>query len=201
MSYKLDIELSPKLEQYREKIEATIKPYIQIKAEISDELTWWQSKFGGLPYLPKGVEYPQNPYGDYLYLLAQINFAEVPPLEGFPEKGILQFYIADDDLYGLDFDDPTQQSGFRIFYFEHVDLQVENLITNFDFLPESPDYFPLNGCFSLKFASKFLPISVADYKFPMLVGQELYNLLEEDDYIFDEYTDKFPGGSHKIGGY
>ncbi|MGK7873632.1 MAG: DUF1963 domain-containing protein, partial [Xenococcaceae cyanobacterium] len=42
---------------------------------------------------------------------------------------------------------------------------------------------------------------VADYKFPMLVGQELYNLLEEDDYIFDEYTDKFPGGSHKIGGY
>ena len=57
MDYKLDVELSPELELYRDKIEATIKPYVEVQLTDNDKPTWWQSKFGGLPYLPKGFEY------------------------------------------------------------------------------------------------------------------------------------------------
>nr|WP_243103827.1 YwqG family protein [Clostridium sp. JN-1] len=50
-----------------------------------------------------GMEYPKASNGEYLRLLAQINFEEVPHLEPFPQKGILQFFILADDVYGLDF--------------------------------------------------------------------------------------------------
>jgi uncharacterized protein YwqG len=52
-----------------------VKPFIKISPEPESELNWWQSKFCGLPYLPKSVEYPLNPDGEPLFLLAQINFA------------------------------------------------------------------------------------------------------------------------------
>jgi uncharacterized protein YwqG len=64
--------------------------------------------------------YPLDSNGNPLALLAQFNFAEIPSLPNFPDKGILQFYIAADDLYGMNFDDQQQQSGFRVLYFDQV---------------------------------------------------------------------------------
>ena len=166
MNYKLDLELSEKLEPYRSAIEATIEPYIKIKSTDCDTPTWWQSKFGGLPYLPKGFEYPKSSDGEYLYLLAQINFTEVPHLEGFPDRGILQFYVAaDEDFYGLDFDNPTKQDKFRIVYFPDVSLQEDNLIVDFSFLPpiKKDDWLmPFEGCCALSFELALGVISLND---------------------------------------
>ncbi|KAA6383154.1 MAG: hypothetical protein EZS28_021321, partial [Streblomastix strix] len=66
----------------------------------------YDSKFTGTPYLPPGFEYPKGETsGNPLFFLAQINFGEFPHLDGFPQKGILQFYInANNDLFGCDFD-------------------------------------------------------------------------------------------------
>lgn len=206
MKYKLEFPLSPELEKYRDRIEATIKPYIEIKTQNHDSVNWWQSKFGGLPYLPKGCEYPKTPGGKYLFFLAQINFDEVPPLDGFPDRGILQFYIGDDDLYGLDFgneadlDNSTVENGFKIIYFSQPDLQVENIITNYDFLPEPIEYFPLNGCCSLQFTKKYAPISTSDFQFSELLGEEFKDLFTNPK-IDDEYLQISPYAGHKIGGY
>jgi len=41
MAYQL--ELSPALEQYWDKLESSIKPYIVIRAEKNDHLVLWQS--------------------------------------------------------------------------------------------------------------------------------------------------------------
>ena len=84
--------------------------------------SWQQSKFGGFSYLPKEFSYPKSEAGHSLYLLAQINFAEVPNLSPLPTEGILQFYVGADTLYGLDFDDRTKQSKFRVIYFPQADL-------------------------------------------------------------------------------
>ena len=199
MNYKLDVELSPELAVYRDKIEATIQPYIEIKLTDNDKPTWWQSKFGGLPYLPKDFEYPKSPNGEYLYLLAQINFAEVPPLESFPNKGILQFYLAaDEDGYGLDFDNPTEQDKFRIIYFADGDLTEDNLVTNFDFLPPINDKWlmPFAGCCQVTFSLEYSPISPGDYQF------NLFPLFEKEyQEIAEEYYDKFATEKHKLGGY
>jgi uncharacterized protein YwqG len=205
MDYKLEVPLSPELEKYRDRIEATIKPYIEIQIQNNDSVNWWQSKFGGLPYLPKGFEYPKTADGKYLFLLAQINFSEVPSLDGFPDRGILQFYIADHDLYGLDFgnyanvDNPAVEQKFKIIYFPQPDLQVENMITNYDFLPP-PEYFPVNGCCGLQFTKKYAPISPNDYQFTELLGSEIHELFMNHE-IWDEYLEISQPVGHKIGGY
>ncbi|MEG4108910.1 DUF1963 domain-containing protein [Microcoleus sp. S13_C5] len=204
MNYKLEFPLSPELENYRDRIEATIKPYIEIQTN-NEDVNWWQSKFGGLPYLPKGFEYPKTPDGKYLFLLAQLNFDEIPPLDGFPDRGILQFYIADDDVYGLDFDNYANvdnsavEPKFKIIYFPQPDLQVENIITNYDFLPE-PQYFPVQGCYGLQFTKKYAPISTSDYQFTEILGSEIEELFMNSE-IEDEYLEISQSVGHKIGGY
>src|SRR6476469_1238315 len=205
MDYKLEVPLSPELEKYRDIIEATIKPYIEIQTQNNDDVNWWESKFGGFPYLPKGFEYPKTCDGKYLFLLAQLNFDEIPPLDGFPDRGILQFYIADDDLYGLDFgnyanvDNPAVEQKFKIIYFPQPDFQVENMITNYDFLPK-PEAFPVDGCCSLQFTKKYAPISTSDYQFTELLGSEIDELFMNPE-IEDEYLEISPSFDHKIGGY
>ncbi|MEG4519849.1 MULTISPECIES: YwqG family protein [unclassified Microcoleus] len=205
MNYKLECPLSPELEKYRDRIEATIKPYIEIQTQNNDDVNWWQSKFGGLPYLPKGFEYPKTSDGKYLFLLAQLNFDEIPPLDGFPDRGIWQFYIADDDLYGLDLgtsadvDNPTAEDRFKIIYFPQPDFQVENIITNYDFLPELEN-FPVHGCCSLQFTKKYAPISTNDYQFMELLGEEINELFMNHE-IEDEYREISNSFGHKIGGY
>ncbi|MEG4074110.1 DUF1963 domain-containing protein [Microcoleus sp. Pol14C2] len=205
MNYKLEFPLSPELEKYRDRIEATIKPYIEIKIQNNDQVNWWQSKFGGFPYLPKGFEYPKTGDGKYLFLLAQLNFDEIPPLDGFPDRGILQFYIADDDLYGLNLDNSsnadnhTIEDQFKIIYFPHPDFKVENIITNYDFLPE-PEIFPVQGSCGLQFTKKYAPISTIDYQFTELLGEEINELFMNHE-IEDKYREISHSLGHKIGGY
>lgn len=201
MSKKLDVVLSPELEKYRLKIEATIQPYVEIAIENDNQPSWWQSKFGSLPYLPKGYNYPKTPNDEYLYLLAQINFAEVPLLSGFPNKGILQFYIANDDLYGCDFNNQTLQTGFKVLYFPEPDLNIDNIITDFDFLGDGSLYLPIHGCCSLKFTKKYAPITNNDYKLIKHLGKDFDNLLLYDNKINEEYSNLSAAVGHKIGGY
>ncbi|NES81899.1 MAG: DUF1963 domain-containing protein [Moorea sp. SIO2B7] len=202
MEDKLDLKLSRDLKKYRKQIEATIKPYLEIKPTPHDKTTWWQSKFGGFPYLPKGFDYPKTADGEeYLFLLAQINFSELPTLKSFPKKGILQFYICDDDDYGCDYDNITEQDGFRILYFPEPDLNVKNLTTNFDFLPE-PEELPFYRSFSLTFKRKTAPITASDYNFEKIFEQEIANQNGTSYYRFKgKYKDELPSIGHKIGGY
>lgn len=199
MNYKLEVPLSSELEKYCDRIAATIKPYIEIKIENNDHVSWWQSKFGGLPYLPKGFEYPKSPNGDYLFLLAQINFTEVTHIEGFPAEGILQFYIPDDDLLGSS-PAPNVEYIFQVLYFDKPDLNVKNIITNYDFLPET-EFFPVAGFCSLHFTKKYEPISRSDYRFKKLLGQEFEDLYIKNDRIRNEYKQISSESGHKIGGY
>lgn len=211
-----NLELPLALEPFRDKLEATVKPYIEIQTRLTRKASLWKSKFAGFPYLPKNFDYPKTSEGDYLYLLAQINFEDTPYLEGFPQKGILQFYLAKTDLYayGLDFDNPTSQRGFRILFFPEPDLEEENLLTDFDFLPSlwNRDYnipFYLyssytphrNDCFALSFSLKSAPISSSDYQFDKLIGSEIESVLSENEFaLWDEYHENFEQG-HRLGGY
>ena len=151
-----------------------------------------------MPYLPKGFEYPKTPDGKYLFLLAQINFSEVPPLDGFPDRGILQFYIGDDSLYGFGSEQLPECS--QVLYFHEPDLSLENPIINYDFLPE-PEYFPVYGCYGLQFTKKYRPISIADYQCSQLLGEDCYELLTNNYRIEEQYLQISRPFGHKISGY
>lgn len=167
----------------------------------------WESKIGGMPYMPKGFDYPYEEAGSTvvtegqapavaesvaagpfagldggtttvpsaatgeaveqveerkllpLRFLAQVNFSEMPPLDGFPTKGILQFYIAGENAHGLNFENPEEQKGFRVIYHEEV---VEDETALLSVLPtegvEYPDGFPVDGELRLNFEKSSMPM-------------------------------------------
>ena len=137
--------------------------------------TAYQSKIGGTPYLPKNAEYPYHAEKKHpLTLVAQINFAEVPPLPSFPERGILQVFVDGLD-YGLgyDFENLSEQTGWRIMYYPEL-LPESELQTDFSaYQATDSECLPFSGEFPLIFQAAS----------------------EEEE---DEDFNKFQG--HKIGG-
>jgi uncharacterized protein YwqG len=197
----LDVNLPLELEEYRSQIESTIKPYIKIVAKPENNMTPWQSKFGGTPYLPKNAEHPRGLNNQPLFLLAQINFTEAPRLEPFPQHGILQFYIADDDLYGLQFEDMTNQENFRIVYFSEVLEEAGKLVTDFSFLPSST-FIPISKQCSLTFELNQQPISAYDYQFEDIIFNGSFPEPRENLYsTLGSYEKIFRADGHKLGGY
>jgi len=61
----------------------------------------FKSKFGGTPYWPKDMKYPVY-NGKPMYMLAQVNFSEMPRLAGYPTSGILQFFALNMDYFDND---------------------------------------------------------------------------------------------------
>lgn len=60
MNSILNKKLPDELVEYQANIQATIQPFVEIKAKAESSLLLWQSKFGGFPYLPRGVPYPKD---------------------------------------------------------------------------------------------------------------------------------------------
>jgi uncharacterized protein YwqG len=71
------------------------------------------SHIGGRVVWPASKPWPAGRDGQPLQFLAQLDFATLPPIPDFPQKGVLQFFIGSDDLYGADFDNPLSGS-FRV---------------------------------------------------------------------------------------
>ena len=126
------MEFPKELEKFREKLESTYKPCNEIKF-VPCETKPWESKIGGCPYLEKAEDYPKDENGNPMFFMAQINLEEMPPLEDFPTKGILQFYVVDDDIYGLE--DPC-----KVIYIEEYSKDESRLLKENPF--ESANEYP-----------------------------------------------------------
>lgn len=74
------------------------------------------SKVGGLPYWDPALPYPTDSQGNKMTLLAQLNFAQLGTEDPLPRAGMLQFFIGQDDGFGIDFDQPDRQKNFRVVY-------------------------------------------------------------------------------------
>ena len=61
---------------YREAFEKSALPFATAEGKVG-KTSVYDSKLLGVPYMPKGFEYPRDPDGRPLKLLAQINFAEI----------------------------------------------------------------------------------------------------------------------------
>ena len=77
----------PIKKQIIEALADTRRPCVRITPEDDKVSGPTDSKFGGDFYLSAGAAAPEMEF------LAQINFSQVPRLEGFPEKGLLQFFL------------------------------------------------------------------------------------------------------------
>ena len=200
----MQIKLPHALESFREQLIQTRKPFIRATSQASRKTKPWESKVGGIPYLPKNQPWPSSSDGNDLFFLAQIKFAETPPLAPFPTKGILQFFIHDDDLYGMDFDDGENPDTFRVLFHPEV-VENETLLQtklpgtswDEDLLPHHPD-----ECYPLIFGLGEEVVPISDFQFYQHFGSEFFRQFGEKEWdVMGEFEKSVRSQGHKIGGY
>lgn len=204
------IEVPEELSEVGEEILATKRSTILIDPfETEEQLEPWVSKYLGTPYLPKGRSLPTDDNGDPLAFLAQLNFAEIPALAGYPSSGLVQFFIAGNDFYGLEFTEPydpieqfrlqQRQQRFRVLYYPEVDRDAQSAqITP----PDEELMLPVNSPCKLAFSLAEEVVPITDYLFERLLGERLFERCGgEPDELFDLYNETFSSDGNKIGGY
>lgn len=103
---------------------------------VNQDTTYLDSKFGGEFYLPAGKQVPV--FGDCgeMEFLAQINFSQLPPLNGFPQKGILQFFLCtnEEEMENMDTGELSSDGHFRLIYYPELEAEQsayrEQIITD-----------------------------------------------------------------------
>lgn len=130
---------------FSEFFEATKKQTIKLELgenlnEDTDPNGRFKTKIGGIPYWPESMK---NKYPNNAVLYAQINFAELPHLEGYPSKGILQFFT--DEWIWL-----GSHSVQYTFYHDNVDTQSPQMEIANTTCNMKDDEAPFEGVFYLK---------------------------------------------------
>jgi uncharacterized protein YwqG len=200
----MQLSLPSALEPFREKLLRTKQAFVRAKSQPQRATKPWDSKVGGQPYLPKNTEWPATPEGQPLFFLAQINFAQLPPLAPFPAQGIVQFFINDDDLYGMDFDEGETQDTFRVLFHAEV-IENEALLQKNAPLPrEYDDLLPHHPeeSYPLVFELEEEVAPVTDYQFHAHFGGDFFRQFGEKEWdVMAEFEKSHRAHGHKIGGY
>lgn len=203
MENEHQLELPEILLPFKEKLLATLQHFIEIIPTEEKVLKPWQSRFGGNPYLPLESSFPTTPDGETLFFLGQINFGETPALAPFPETGIIQFFIFDDQLFGQDTEDPFSQTGFRVIYFPEVIEDEGQLQADFSFLRKYGDLPVYPGeCFGMEFSLEKELVPIEDNAFNQLMGSDFFEQFGEEQWpLYEMYNTAVSSDGHKYGGY
>ncbi|NRR06123.1 DUF1963 domain-containing protein [Brevibacillus sp. RS1.1] len=160
-----------------------------IKLTLTKEAaTLTDSKVGGKPWLPPQMPYPQDEDGnDYLFL-EQINWTQMPRLDGYPASGLTSFFVKEDDTFGL------MDQSFHVLHFDEV-MDTQEIDP---FQPEDPDvYSPvLGGPYKVtgKLESQYVP-----HRDPQAVNYQLPT--DENQVAYSKYWDLADASGSRIGGY
>ena len=187
---------------------------VRITATVSPEpIPVTVSKFGGVPYLPEGVDAPTNADGDPLGMIAQINCAELPDNDVYPKTGIVQFWLnLKDDQWGMNFDNPIAQDNTRVTYYPEVGApDTKAALPQIDWEDVGWPIYPENVELALSFeviqqgdvilSEDFFDAFVEQWN-SLYPDQTIEELDELDDLSDELVTDLFDDFAefHKIGG-
>lgn len=84
------LSLPTQFEGFRHILEQSAVEYMKVHAQREAPYIT-NSKLGGYPYLPKGASHPRDDTGNYMILLAQINFSEAAFPAPFLKTGYCKF--------------------------------------------------------------------------------------------------------------
>ena len=188
--------MSDKIKDLAEKIKNLSKTdNYQIK--INDENPEiYESKIGGIAYWTPDLVYPENSKGKKLFLLAQINFEKEKTEAPLPTKGLLQFFITDDDVMGLNFDNFTEQDNFRVIYHENIDYKITKESLKQLKLPDSKDAecYPICGEYKIslkKSVDHVIPQDINFNKFFSVAYKDIYGKeIKEDEGYYEILNDE-----------
>lgn len=160
-------------------IKAKVKEYTAVKAlEIEEDLdktpTIFDSKFGGLPYWPNNEEYPTDENGEPFIMIAQINLRDIYFDNSLPKEGILQFFVTNDDLYGLGRTDLVRYHKTIDYSVTEEDLELRGIYSNEDC--EDAKDLPFDYEAGIRFNTVTSYVSPNCYDYDSVVR----NILEKD---------------------
>lgn len=171
-----------------------IKKAFRYSNEITfkcEETKPWESKLGGCPYLKNIEEYPVDQDGKSMLFLAQINLSDTKELDELPQKGLLQFFVVNDDMFGL-------ESPIVVKYIESYEENEAQLIKENPY--ENSEAYKQNLPFSnngkMYFETRQMPMSSSLELFETLFKNELseeeYEKLSDDCYSCDSRVGGYP---------
>ncbi|MBE6676590.1 MAG: DUF1963 domain-containing protein [Ruminococcaceae bacterium] len=176
----------------------TALPMVEIRLPAPEDGN--RSRLGGAPV---DKDAPLDSTGAPMKLLAAIWCSEVRGVPDFPARGVLRFYVADNDVYGADFDHPNVQSDFRVLYDEDESAFDSRLADD----PALSEYFPIRHVLPVRLTPAMGSIRASDDGFEQCVNAALRKVGidqdfgelsdEESDYLYEQNT--YAG--HRIGGY
>jgi uncharacterized protein YwqG len=188
--------IPPFLNKYKTQISEQQLETVTLKAHpVSSEqkLPIKQSKFLGEPYFPLHTDYPKCEDGTPMILLAQINFTELPKLQDYPDKGIVQFFIPSKSWH--------TKNEYKIMFHPNDE---EEYRTDFSFLTDKLyAYSPIHCEHSLTFQKETEYCGYKDFRFNIdfdgLDYDDFFMKLEEEQQA--QMRELFEAEGHKVGGY
>jgi len=199
MNKTMNVSLPKELEPLRYEIEESLLSAIVISpVKRSTSLT--ESKFAGEPYLPYYQTVPKDITGESMRLLAQINFAEIPPIQDFPTQGILQFFISSNIFANAaHYKEDIFQQFYKIRFYPTIETKLA-MPAHDNVSLMADDWFPIHQELALQFNYTQEPVSALDYSavhhLPSLIATQNY-----DVNLHEIYLQHFLGAGAKIGGY
>lgn len=182
---------------------------IEISRISPDSVKSTDSVIGGKP--PYAEKIPSR-NGKELRFLAQVNCSELPELKGYPNKGLLQFWISNDIV---------DDEECEVIYYENpTNNRIDQLEIDMNMYDNEDDNWPMKPGSVVKMTFKKMPesMSIEDYRFDNLFV-EAYNEIAKNTEGVEEikafheikkevwayigkHTDLLSGGyGNKIGGY
>ena len=176
----------------------TALPFVEIRLPAPDDGN--RSRLGGAPV---DACPPVDASGAPMKLLAAIWCSEVRGVPDFPARGVLRFYVADNDLYGADFDNLTRQADFRVLFDEDEEAFDGTLRDD----PTVSDAFPIQHALPIRLTPAVGSVRSSDHRFSAYADEALrkagmdctFNGLEEEESDF--LTEQCAYAGHRIGGY
>lgn len=173
-----------------------------------------ESFLTGHPYLPAGQGWPEGGHGPQAFV-AQINFADIGELAGYPSSGLLQWFVDPGTTFGLTFDESAGATGFTVRWYPDVSapsVAPPDAPTPVDHVEDVPMEFVGPTAMTFNSSSSIpswdeLPAGVQRDAVWERVAMAFGEGRSEPAFVFDEYIrggssvlTEFGAGS-KIGGY
>ncbi|MDI9497220.1 MAG: YwqG family protein [Bacillota bacterium] len=178
----------------------------------------FESKIGGLPYLPRNAAVPKNEDGKELCFFGQFLFDDMPAADiNLPPTGLLQVWLLNDRTTGTDsYSVRSAETSLakQLIYYPDLDRTVTEAEVRARYQPAADGTFPVQGEFAITYyegEQTHHNSSDNDYREQFIaIWNELYpdDEIEDEEEYYDivseelEDLDEFdPEYGNQLGGY